>query len=141
MKNRLVTVRQALLMAQLGFNEKTACTAPKKSGKSVWINPLLYVPTVDEAIDWIRRKFNIVIYDSFEPFVDPTDKNGHITYGYSVKFCDTKFGWNGRIYIGRGRNSYNVYAAKRNAIVIALKYIKNAKRRRCRPNRAKKVHC
>ena len=141
MKNRLVTVRQALLMAQLGFNEKTACTAPKKSGNSIWINPLLYIPTVDEAIDWIRRKFNVVIYNSFEPFVDPTDKNKHITYGYSVKFCDTEFGWNGRIYIGRGRDSYDMYAAKRNAITTALKYIKNVKHRRRCPNRTKKVHC
>lgn len=84
----------------------------------------LHPPTVDEVIDRIRIRYSIIIYNSFAPFVDemPTGKK-RIVYGYSVKKCDTKSGWNFRIKIGRTQNVDNIYKAKREALTIALEYI------------------
>ena len=84
----------------------------------------LHPPTVDEVIDRIRIKYDIVIYNSHAPFVHhlPTGKK-QIVYGFSVKKCDIKSGWNFRIQIGRTEDTSNIYKAKREAITMALEYI------------------
>ena len=87
----------------------------------------IYVPTVDEVIDWLRRKYNIVIYNSIEPFVDPAAKKPRILYRYSVKKCNLRDGWNGRKYIGESKLVENIYSAKRQAIMLAIRYIKSQK--------------
>jgi hypothetical protein len=81
-------------------------------------------PTVDEVIDKIRINYDIVIYNSYAPFVHhtPTGKK-QIVYGFSVKKCDIKSGWNFRIQIGRTECTDNIYKAKREAITMALEYI------------------
>lgn len=87
---------------------------------------LTSVPTVDQAIDWLRRKYNIVIYNAIEPFVDPI-KKPRILYRYSVKKCNLRDGWNGRKYIGESKLVENIYSAKRQAIMLAIRYIKSQK--------------
>lgn len=77
---------------------------------------------VDDVIDWLRRKHKIVIYDKIEPFVDP--KTHVILYRMAVKKCNLRDGWNGRIYIGESRLTKNIYAAKREAIWLAIRWIK-----------------
>lgn len=134
MKN-LVTRRQALWLRELGFNEPTLAVMLRLSieddfNKLLDFNRVddynaswqsLSVPTVDEAIDWLRRKFNVVIADKTIPFVDP--KACKIMFAYLVKWCNLRDGWNGRVIIGYGDWSYNPYAAKRNAITIALRWL------------------
>ena len=118
-KDSLVTKKQTLALKELKFNELT-----------LYLRGGVPVPTVDEAIDWIRRKYNVVIYNKIEPFVDPTDlTHKTILFRYGIKRCDTtNLGWNGRLYIGETRLDKNVYSLKREAITIALKYIKNRKK-------------
>mgnify|MGYP006916054875 CR=1 FL=1 len=115
--SKVVTVKQALALKYLGFNEP--CIG-------------YHLPTVDEAIDWLRRKFHVIVYDATEPFVDPIKK--HILYAYRVKYCNVRWGWNQREQIGCSKRSKDSYAAKRTAIWIAIRYIiktkKNAERRR-----------
>ena len=115
-KDSLVTKKQSQALKELGFNEPTLYV-------SGWVS----VPTVDEAIDWLRRKYNIVIYNKIEPFVDPTDDtHKKILFKYGVKLCDTHhLGSNGRVDIGNTRLNTNVYSLKREAISIAIKYIKS----------------
>jgi hypothetical protein len=137
-KESLISKTQALAIKELGFNEPTSHYV-LVLGKVIhsW-NPDNYnnsgrfasVPTVDEAVDWLRRKYNIVIYNKIEPFVDPTDlTHKTILFRYGIKRCDTtNLGWNGRLYIGETRLDKNVYSLKREAITIALKYIKNRKK-------------
>lgn len=89
-----------------------------------------HTATVDDAIDWLRRKYNIVIYNTIEPFVDPVSNK--ILYRMSVKQCNLRDGWNGRIYIGESKLTSNIYAAKRQAVSIAIRWIKkkcNGKRK------------
>lgn len=142
-KHSLITKMQAQTLKELGFKEPTSCYfwsafikpimtnvddtdivsgAPDNSNN---IKHCVSVPTVDEVIDWLRRKYNIVIYDKIEPFVDPTDDTHKtILFRFGVKQCDTKhLGWNGRVNIGETRLSKNVYSLKREAVNIALKYI------------------
>ena len=77
---------------------------------------------VDDVIDWLRRVHKIVIYDKIEPFVDP--KTRTILYRMAVKKCNLRDGWNGRIYIGESKLTKNIYAAKREAIWLAIRWIK-----------------
>lgn len=128
---------QAQTLKELGFKEPTSCYYSDS------IDGLLAgfikirnndknhtsVPTIDEAIDWLRRKYHIVIYNQIEPFVDPTDDtHKNILFKYGVKRCDVNhLGWNGRINIGTTRLNTNVYSLKREAISIAIKYIKSQK--------------
>lgn len=79
------------------------------------------VPTVDEAIDWLRRKFDIIIYNSNTPFVDP--KTNDIVYSFGVKQCSKRWGWNQRVLLGRTPTHKNIYTIKRKAISIALTFI------------------
>lgn len=138
-KNSLITKKQARALKELGFKEPTPCyfwtdentgilnATPENSNSLKWC---ISVPTVDEVIDWLRRKYNIVIYNKVEPFVDPTDDtHKKILFKYGVKRCDINhLGWNGRIDLGTTRLSTNVYSLKREAITIALKYIKSQKK-------------
>lgn len=119
----LITITQALTLKELGFNE-CSCHAFWYAGKKI----RRY--SVDEVIDWLRRKYNIVIYNKIEPFVDPTDDtHKNILFKYGVKRCDVNhLGWNGRMDLGTTRLNTNVYSLKREAINIALKYIKNQKK-------------
>lgn len=77
---------------------------------------------VDSVIDWLRKKHKVVIYNSMEPFVNPTCKE--ILYRYSVKCCNLRDGWNGRQYIGKSTLTSNIYSAKRQAIWLAIRWIK-----------------
>ena len=137
-KDSLVTKTQALTLRELGFKEPVSgymWTAESKTWFSCpdnnnHIRSCLSVPTTDEVIDWLRRKYNIVIYNKVEPFVDPIDDTHKtILFKYGVKRCDINhLGWNGRIDLGTTRLAKNVYSLKREAIGIALKYIKSQKK-------------
>ena len=113
-KESLISKTQTLALKELGFNELT-----------LYLRYGVPVPTVDEAIDWLRRRHNIIIYNKIEPFVDPADQTHKtILFRFGVKRCDINhLGWNGRLYIGETRFSKNIYSLKREAISIAIKYI------------------
>ena len=149
-KSKLVTIKQALALKKLGFNEPCARYAYRFSNdtynlqhtqiRGIGIKSFgnaLAVPTVDEAIDWMRRKFDIIVCNAADPYVHPI-KN-YIVYGYRVKFCNVKWGWNQRERVGMSSWCKDHYAAKRVAIWIAIRYInkkkKDAKRRANRKNR------
>lgn len=147
--SNLVTLKQALLLRDLGFNEVSMQYAYRffkngdfhiQNGQTFCKNSdsplhILVLPTIDQAIDWIRRKYNIIIYNAMEPFVDPITNK--ILYRYKVKKCNVKWGWNQREPLGQSRMSPNVYAMKRQALTIAIRYIlkKNADSRRCSKHR------
>lgn len=80
---------------------------------------------VDTAIDHIRRKYNVHIYNNAPPFVAPITKK--VVYAFSVKVCNTKLGWNGRKSLGCTKWYSNVYQAKRAALKIALDWILSQK--------------
>ena len=140
--NQHVTLKQAFELKVLGFDEpciayayrfdaqgkhyiKTDnrnCSVPPKRNDDKHIF-ILTVPTVDQAIDWIRRKYNIHIINRSEPYVNPT--TNQVEYAYRIKQCNTKWGWNQRVYVGHTNWSTNSYAMKRTALWIALRYIKN----------------
>lgn len=155
LKQNLVTLNQAMALKDIGFNEALASRVAlipgivpsKPKGQLYEFNAIhkngdnpknvIAVPTVDVAIDWIRRKFNVVIFDAAEPFVDPIKKT--IMYSYKVKFCNVKWGWNYREFIGQTKWSKDSYAMKRQAIWIAIRYIKKKKdAERKRKNKARK---
>ena len=138
-KDNLITKKQAQALRELGFKEPVSGYVwedetigilfgyPEDSNH---VHACLSVPTTDEVIDWLRRKYNIVIYNKIEPFVDPTDDSHKtILFKFGVKRCDINhLGWNGRIDLGTTRLTKNVYSLKREAIDIALKYIKSQKK-------------
>lgn len=129
-RKALVSPRIAKSLDSLGFTSNMAIRKPERNlgGKLKWI---LY-PDVDDAIDWLRRNYNIVIYNAIEPFVDPTAKKPRILYRYSVKKCNLRDGYNGRKYIGESKFVENIYSAKRQAIMLAIRYIKSQKNdKRC----------
>ena len=77
--------------------------------------------TVDETVDIIREKYNVVIYHKATPFVD---SSGKIIYNFAAKCCNPKFGWNGRTYINTpSKWDSNIYEAKRRAIRAAAQWI------------------
>lgn len=110
-RQTLVTINQANTLAKYGYY-----------GYVSYVPNVGYIATVDDAIDWLRRKYNIVIYNTIEPFVDPVSNK--ILYRMSVKQCNLRDGWNGRIYIGESKLTSNIYAAKRQAVSIAIRWIK-----------------
>lgn len=134
---KYVTLRQALTLRALGFKEPCMQMAYKfgdknwslgNTGKCVITNNNNYpncvaVPSVDQAIDWIRRKYSIHIVNRIIPFVDPT-KQGKILHSYCVKKTNVKDGWNFREMLGN-ESSHDIYAAKRMCIDIALRYVRN----------------
>lgn len=136
-KDSLVTKTQALALKELGFKERTSYyfwrnNTPFRGSleNSNSEECFASAPTVDEVIDWLRRKYNIVIYNKIEPFVDPADDTHKtILFKYGVKRCDVNhLGWNGRIDLGTTRLNTNVYSLKREAINIAIRYIKSQKK-------------
>lgn len=76
---------------------------------------------IDTVIDIIRKKYKVVIYNTTPPHVE--EKTKKIVYGFSVKVCNTKWGWNARKYLGQTKWRTNIYQAKREAINIAIKWI------------------
>ena len=133
---KYVTLRQALLLRKLGFKEPCMHSAYKFGNMEKWridnvgryatANNKLYpcviaIPTCDEAIDWIRRKYSIHIVNRIIPFVDPI-KQGKVLHAYCVKKCNMRDGWNFRVMLGY-KSSHDIYAAKRACITIALKSI------------------
>lgn len=144
--SNLITVNDALKLRNLGYNEEKATRYAYRFGdkgkyrlqKGYIIyrnsdNPfhILSVPTVDEVIDWLRRKYNVIIVNSADPFVNPVSK--YIEYGYKVKQCNPKWGWNQREYVGGTVWSCDINAAKRMAIRIAIRHIlKKKQNRRCK---------
>ena len=139
MKKNLVSKTIARSLKELGFRDEVASWT---KGKFIGIDKpynnndkydatlgYMSMPTVDEAIDWLRRKYNVVIYEYMEPFVDPrVDNPNRILYKYAVKWCNTRDGWNGRVYAGESNLLANIYTAKREAIMIAIKWIKKNKK-------------
>lgn len=123
-RDNLVTKTQGKALKELGFKEMTLYYY------SAGLRHEVSVPTTDEAIDWLRRKYNIIIYNKIEPFVDPIDDTHKtILFKYGVKLCDTQhLGWNGRTDLGTTRLASNVYSLKREAINIAIKHIKSQKK-------------
>lgn len=135
--NKHVTAKQAEKLKLLGFNESVVRHRytpnysiyaghfrtngePRNWNK---YTASVSVPTVDEAVDWLRRKYNIHIYTCIEPFVDPNDPKGSVLYRYGAKWCDRRNGWNGRLVIGKTNLSKNPYSLKRQAITFALRWI------------------
>ena len=108
----VVTITQVKQLYELGYH-----------GYLVMVNGHNLV-MVDDAIDWLRSKYNIHVYTAMEPFVDPTDEKRPVLYRFAVKYCNQRDGWNGRIYIGETKLSPNVYTLKRQAITLALRWIK-----------------
>lgn len=96
--------------------------------KKQWLELILHFkyrthrPSVDEAIDWLRRKYSIVIYEVAEPFVSPATNK--IEFSYGVKLCNTQWGWNARKILGQTKWGSNPYSLKRKAITIALDWLK-----------------
>ena len=135
MKKNLCSITIAKTLKALGFNgEVRYCYTPKTGHLTRWSSytpPLCFIPapTVDEAIDWLRKKYNVVIYDHVPPFVDPKDDKHRIVYTYDVKYCNRRDGWNGRVIISHAECcSYDIYAAKRMAIAKAIRWIKKNKK-------------
>jgi len=136
----LVTIRQAQKLIEIGFNEPTVRYAYKfiktyklQQTKSYGINiqnipNVLGIPTVDEVIDWLRRKHNIIIANKSIPFVDPLKNK--ISFNFVIKWCNLRDGWNGRVIIGHTGSHTNIYAAKRIAIWKAIRYIEKTERER-----------
>ena len=81
----------------------------------------IYPFNIDSVIDEIRRRFNVIIYNTAPPHVSPISNK--IIYGFSVKVCNTKWGWNARKYLGQTKWRTNIYQAKRKTINIAIKWI------------------
>lgn len=131
--NKYVTRVQAEKLKTLGFNEPTnryyrrgkIMSGIDRMNWNLFISLpfIVSAPTVDEVIDWLRRKYNIHIYTCIEPFVDPNDSKGSVLYRYGVKWCDRRNGWNGRLVIGKTNLSKNPYSLKRQAITFALRWI------------------
>ena len=79
------------------------------------------INSVDDVIDRIRKKYNVVIYHKSTPFVD---SSGKIIYNFAAKCCNPKMGWNGRTYIDTpSKWDSNIYEAKRRAIRAAAQWI------------------
>ena len=133
--NKYLTAKQAEKLKLLGFDDPVIghrYTSSYYAGnvrtcgeQQNWNRSTVFVsaPTVDEAIDWLRRKFNVHIYAAVEPFVDPVDKKSPTLYRYAVKYCNRRDGWNGRSYIGQTRLAKNVYSLKRQAITLAINWL------------------
>lgn len=135
MKKALVTIKQAKELRALGFHDEVShytlldnpitriCVPYDHNRLKNWLS----MPTCDEAIDWLRRKYDVMIYNTAAPFVDPGDPKSRITHNFSVKHCNRRDGWNSRTSIGYAGDSYNVYAVKRRAISIAIEWLKQRK--------------
>lgn len=112
-------------LARIGIRiEAIVTTTQFEELRKLKFDPVINSVSLDGVIDWLRRKHNIIIYNSIEPFVDPVSDNHHILYRFSVKRCNLRDGWNGREYIGESKLTKNIYTAKRQAITLAIKWLK-----------------
>lgn len=112
----MFTISNKITSAQEKALEKIGCVFFYLAPFTMYVEP-----SVDSVIDYLRKKHNVIIYNSMEPFVDPhTNK---ILYRFSVKFCNIRDGWNGRQYIGQSTMTCNIYSAKRQAIWLAIRWI------------------
>jgi hypothetical protein len=83
----------------------------------------IFYSDIDNVIDALRIKYNVIIYNTAAPFVDK-NSNGKIVYNFSVKKCNPHFGWNGRELIETSNVwDANIYDAKRRAIRAAARWI------------------
>lgn len=78
---------------------------------------------ISTAIEWLRVKHNIVVYDYVAPFVCPKTKK--IIFCYAAKKCSIRDGWNGRVFIGKSEYLDDPLECKYQAINLALNFIKN----------------
>ena len=154
MKKERVTIHQAKLLKQLGFDEKCSAYAwhwEDDNVERIYEIPTLYnannllnfrnqysAPTVDQVIDWLRKKYNIIVYHTHIPFVCP--KTRKIVYTFTPKICNPEWGWNQRITLKRGIQSADIYAAKRSAITIALNWILSQKSEKSKNNKKLSKH-
>lgn len=97
----------------------------------------IFAVGIDRAIDSLRKRYNIVIYNTAEPFVNA---DGKIEYGFSVKKCNPKWGWNARTYIGKSKWRTNIYQAKREAINIAIKWILSHKSQKSKKSKVVQIN-
>lgn len=112
-------------LARIGIRiEAIVTTTQFEELRKLKFDPVINSVSLDGVIDWLRRKHNIIIYNSIEPFVDPVSDNHHILYRFSVKHCNLRDGWNGREYIGESKLTKNIYTAKKQAITLAIKWLK-----------------
>ena len=116
-REQLVSKTMAEALHGLGFREKTIITLHRRHID-------IKKPTVDEAIDFLRRKYSVIIYHAMEPFVDPTAKKPVILFRYKIKWCNLRDGWNGRCYIGSTELTKYPNTGKKTALRIAIKWIK-----------------
>lgn len=129
--NNLVTIKQAEDLKSLGYDEKCFRYAYKFDNKFILqknlikvsnknrTSPLiLAIPTVDEAIDWLRRKYKLYVHiegkDEYDEYNVLLSKNWDLDNIQCAK---------------------NIYAAKRLAISSIIREIKKrtknvAKRRK-----------
>lgn len=128
-KEQLVSKTVAEELHGLGFREKTLYEFRRHHMDIKW-------STVDEAIDFIRRKYNVVIYNAMEPFVDPTSKKPVILFRYKIKWCNLRDGWNGRCYIGSTELTKHPSTGKKTALRIAIKWIKQYEQTKSRKSTA-----
>lgn len=131
--SNLVTVKQALALRKIGYKEPTIRYAYDFDDTQNFIlqkdikylrawkkaKLILPVPTVDEAIDWLRRKHYIDMYGGLCLYKYNCFKR--ILYEYIV----TDFKRNEYISTVRGAE---IYALKRKAIQSVIRYIKNRKK-------------
>lgn len=147
--NKLVTIKQAKTLKSIGFKELCANYAwffydePKLCYGSALANwnhheNAISVPDVDQVIDWLRRKYNIHVYNHAAPFVDPTHDN-KVCYTLDVKKCNPHWGWNQREPLGKAK-SHNIYACKRMCITIALRWILSQKSEKSKNNKKLSKH-
>lgn len=79
---------------------------------------------IDAVIDHIRIKYNVHVYNYAAPFVlKETETKNVVLYGFGVKFCNLRHGYNQRVCIDKTPWIKNIYDAKRKAINIAIKWI------------------
>ena len=149
MKKERVTIHQAKLLKQLGFDERCSGylwywdkeeSSVCEQGMGDFNNSHLTVsvPTVDQVIDWLRKKYNIIVYHTHIPYVCP--KTRKIVYTFTPKICNPNWGWNQRITLKRGIQSADIYAAKRSAITIALNWILSQKSEKSKNNKKLSKH-
>lgn len=153
MKKERVTIHQARLLKRLGFNEECSAYAWRwesdrdervyeittlNNYNSLNFTKTFSIPTVDQVIDWLRKKYNIIVYHTHIPFVCP--KTRKIVYTFTPKICNPNWGWNQCITLKRGIQSADIYAAKRSAITIALNWILSQKSGKSKNNKKLSKH-
>ena len=140
-KSSAITVHQAKQVLELGFGEFKGNGYFYVEGKYP-NRQYFFVPTCDEVIDWLRIKYNIIIYNAVEPVVDPKDSH-KILFRFAIKWCNKRDGWNGRVYIGTTRFASNIYSLKREAITKALCWLKKKtnETKKTKPTKSTKKQC